>query len=140
MYRVIRAGILYFENSMRGCKGRYDLIKPLMLLVDTSKFKEAKNNNLDIYKNLCDIIGKIRDLYLTGEDRYHHFGMLLEELFILGFDVKDMKRENTTSESVLKDEVDLLIQFLSFKYSSDEFDNKTGVHDAKTNEYIFIQP
>ena len=140
MYRVVRAGILYFENNMRESKGRYNIIGPLMLLVDTSKFKQEKIIKSELYLNLCDIIAEIRKLFLTGEDKYHHFGMLLEELIVLGFDVRDMKNEKTSNENILKDQVDLLLQFLSFRYASDEFDNKIGVHDIKTNEFIFMQP
>lgn len=66
--------------------------------------------------------------------------MLLKELQIPGFDVEGIKPSNNTDKARLKDEIDLLLQFLAFGYPFDEYDNKTGVHDAKTGRFIFIQP
>jgi len=140
MYRVVRASTLYYENYMRESKARYELIKPFMLLVDSAEFYTAKKGNTMDYLNLCDIIDKMRELHSGGKPLYHHFGMLLEELQILGFDVKSMRISGTTVESKLNDQIDLLLQFLAFRYPFDEFDNKTGVHDLNTDEYIFVQP
>ena len=111
-----------------------------MLLVDTSKFKKAKKNMSLEYLDLCNVIVEIRKLFLKGEDKYHHFGMLLEELSVLGFDIDKMENIKVANEYILKDQVDLLLQFLSFRYPSEEFDNKIGVHNIKTNEFIFEQP
>ena len=140
MYRVLRASILYYENHMRGCKGRYDIIKPLILLVDSSKFKEAKEKATSEYLNLCGIILRMKELYLTGEDKYHHFGMLLNELQVLGFDVENMLQAESINENALKEQVDLILQFLAFRYPFDDYDNRIGVHDKKINEFIFYQP
>lgn len=140
MYRVVRASILYYENHMRGSKGRYELIKPFMLLVDSKEFLEAKRQRTEDYLNLCDIISEMRALFFTGESKYHHFDMLLNELDILGFDIKTVRAQNVTSRAVLKEQIDLLLQFLAFRYPFDEYDNKTGVHDSSTNEFIFVQP
>jgi len=125
---------------MFGCKGRYDLIKPFMLLTGTKKLNKAKENITLEYLNLCDIVIKMKELYLTGSDLYHHFGMLLNELQILGFKVDDMVYSGRTADDVIKEQIDLLLQFLSFRYPFDEYDNKIGVHDIKTNKFIFIQP
>lgn len=140
MYRVIRASILYFENFMKSSKARYSLIEPFMLLTDSKKFKGSKERMMSDYLNLCDIISRMRVLYSTGGTQYHHFDMLLKELQVLGFDVNNMEAANITDEDKLKEQIDLLLQFLAFRYPFDEYDNKTGVHDMKTNEFIFIQP
>lgn len=140
MYRVVRASTLYYENFMRQSKARYELIKPFMLLVDSASFRDSQKSGSMDYLNLCDIICRMRELYSSGEPLYHHFGMLLEELQVLGFDVNRMRISGTTEESKLKDQMDLLLQFLAFRYPFDEFDNKVGVHDIDTGRYIFLQP
>lgn len=140
MYRVVRASILYYENHMRGSGCRYELIQPFLLLVSTNHFKSAKMEKTNDYLNLCDIIGKMKILYLTGESQYHHFDMLLKELDVLGFDVNDMNAAGVTHDDKLKDQIDLLLQFLAFRYPFDEYDNRTGIHDSKVSEFVFVQP
>ncbi len=140
MYRVVMASTLYYENFMRQSKTRYGLIRPFMLLVDSARFRDSQKSVSADYLNLCDIIGRMRELYQSGESIYHHFGMLLEELQILGFAVRDMSATGTTEAGRLKDQIDLLLQFLAFRYPFDEFDNKVGVHDINTGKYIFVQP
>ncbi|MCG8499826.1 MAG: hypothetical protein MJB12_05390 [Firmicutes bacterium] len=140
MYRVVRASTLYYENFMRGTKSRYNLVKPFLLLVDTTVFEKAKAKMTEDYLNLCDIVTKMKALYVTGESQYHHFGMLLKEFQILGFDVNAMKASNATPTDRLKDQIDLLLQFLSYRYPFDEYDNKIGVHDLETDQFIFVQP
>lgn len=140
MYRVVRASTLYYENYMRQSKARYELIKPFMLLVDSARFRDSQKSCSMDYLNLCDIIYRMRELYSSGEPLYHHFGMLMEELQILGFNINSMKISGTTDEGKLKDQIDLLLQFLAFRYPFDEFDNKVGIHDIDTDRYVFIQP
>lgn len=140
MYRVFRASALYYEYHMRGAKGRYEWVKPFMLLTDTAAFIKAKKTRSENYLNLCDILGRMKELYHTGEEKYHHFQMLLQEFQILGFDLHDILPEETTDEERLKAQIDLLLQFLSFRYCFDAFDNKTGTHDTIKNTFIFIQP
>lgn len=140
MYRVVRASILYYYNNMKGAGSRYELIKPYILLINTKQFREAQLKETREYKNLCDIIAKMKHLYDTREAIYHHFGMLLQELEILGFSIKNIKEYGTTPPDVLKDQIDLLLQFLAYRYPFDEYDNKTGTHYYKTNEWIFEQP
>ena len=140
MYRVVRASILYYDNNMRNTGVRHGLIKPFLLLTDTKKFNEAKKEKTKGYQNLCDIIMQMRELYATEKAIYHHFGMLLEELDILGFSIDNIKEEGMTSAETLKDQVDLLLQFLAYRYPFDEYDNKTGTHYYKTNKWIFEQP
>lgn len=140
LYRVVRASILYFEDNMKESRARYDLIKPFMLLVDSSKFKEAKEKKTEDYRNICDILKKMNDLYVTGEAKYHHFNMLLSELKVLGFDINYTEVFNTTCDDRLNAQISLLQQFLAFRYPFDQYDNKTGVHDAVTGNFIFIQP
>ena len=140
MYRVLRAGILYFDDNMKDCRGRYELVRPLKLLVHTSDFNDAREKKTEDYFNLCDIISRMRELYLTGEARYHHFEMLLNELQVLGFDISDVDFSKTTNDGKLKDQIDLILQFLAFRYPADAYDNKVGTHDVKTKQFIFIQP
>lgn len=140
MYRVVRASILYFDDHMKSSHARHKLIEPMMLLTDSKKFNDAKETMSHQYLFLCDIINEIRRLYLTGDARYHHFGMLLGELQVLGFDVDSMERANRTPDDILKDRIDLLLQFLAYKYPFDSYDNKIGVHDPVTNSFIFSQP
>jgi hypothetical protein len=84
----------------------------------------------------------MREYFDTGEAKYHHFDMLIKELKVIGFDIDDTDTSavNVTPPEKLNGQIDLLLQFLSFRYCFDEFDDRTGVHDAKTNEFIFIQP
>ncbi len=140
MYRVVRASTLYYNEYMKDSKSRYGLITPFLLLVDSRKYDLAKRNMSPEYLNLCDIVSKMKELYMTGESKYHHFNMLLDELQILGFDLQGVKAAHVTQKELLKDQIDLLLQFLSFRYPFEEFDNRIGVHDIKTNEFIFIQP
>lgn len=140
MYRVFRASTLYYEHHMRGAKGRYELVKPFMLLTDTADFRRAKRTRSEEYLNLCDIIVRMKELYQTGEEKYHHFQMLLQEFQILGFDLHDTLPKKITDEDRLKAQIDLLLQFLSFRYNFDAFDNKTGTHDPISNTFIFVQP
>jgi hypothetical protein len=140
MYRVVRASILYYEKYMRGTNSRYNLIKPFMLLTSVSEFNIAKENKTDDYLNLCDIIYKMNDLALRDEDKYHHIKMLLSELHILGFNVCSTESAYVSSDELIREQIDLLLQFFAFRYPFDEFDNKTGVHDINSNKFIFIQP
>ena len=140
MYRVVRASVLYYEEYMRQSKARYNLIKPFMLLVSSQKFKEEKKALTKAYLNLCDIVSKMRSLYNTGKSQYHHFDMLLKELQVLGFNVDEMEAAHITNAEKLDEQISLLLQFLAFRYPFDEYDNKIGVHDLKTNTFIFVQP
>jgi hypothetical protein len=140
MYRIVRASILYYEDYMKGSGLRYELIKPFMLLTSRERFLKAKENSTTDYFILCDIVSNMRSLYNTGKPLYHHFDMLLKELQILGFEVDSLKSANITDKNRLKDQVDLLLQFLAFRYPFDIYDNKTGVHDTETNKFIFVQP
>lgn len=121
-------------------RSRDEIVKPLLLLTDSRSFNEAKAKKTKEYNFLCDIIAKMRVLYLSGESIYHHFAMLLQELQVLGFAVDSMEAVNCTDEHHLKDEIDLLLQFLAFRYPFDEYDNKIGVHDPETNQFLFSQP
>lgn len=140
MYRVVRASILYYENHMRGSKYRHDLIRPFMLLVDSNRFMNAKEMVTEEYLNLCDIVSEMKSLFLSGDSKYHHFDMLLKELQVLGFDVEGMSTQNVSDEDIKKSQIGLMHEFISFRYPFDEFDNKTGIHDYKTNEFVFVQP
>lgn len=140
MYRIVRASILYYEAHMKASTVRYELVKPMLLLIDSSKFNEAKEKMTNEYIGLCDIVSEMRKLYLTGEGMFHHFGMLLGELQTLGFDVDGMRSFNRTDADTLKDQIDLMLQFLAYRYPFDEYDNKIGVHDPATNKFIFSQP
>lgn len=139
MYRVLRASILFYDEHMKQTS-RHELIRPFLLLVDTKRYKHAKRNKTKDYLNLCDIISQMRSLYSTGEAKYHHFDMLLKELAILGFDTSCAQPENATQADVLKDQIDLLLQFLAFRYPFDRYDNRIGVHNIETGEFIFVQP
>lgn len=140
MYRVLKASTLYFDKYMRDSNGRHKLNEPFMLLTSTDKFRQAKKQRSKEYLNLCDIIAKMRECFNTGEAKYHHFDMLIKELQIIGFDIDDSytSTAGVTHPEKLKEQINLLLQYLSFRYCFDEFDDKTGVHDAKTNEFIFI--
>jgi len=140
MYRIVRASVLYFEKYMKESKGRYELIKPFMLLTDSTLFRKEKETQSDEYLNMCDIIMKMRELYSENNEKYHHFDMLTKELQILGFNISDVASANITTPERLEEQINLLQQFLSFRYNFDEFDNKTGSHDTKTNKFIFVQP
>jgi hypothetical protein len=142
MYRVFRASTLYYEKNMRGVRGRYDLIKPYVLLTDTSLFNASKNSNSYEYIELIAIIKKMKELLDTGKDEYHHFDMLLKEFEILGFKIDSLNhyRNKKIDEERTKEQISLLLQFLSFRYPFDEYDNKTGVHNIIQNKFIFIQP
>ncbi|MCR4437229.1 MAG: hypothetical protein NUV41_15630 [Eubacteriales bacterium] len=139
MYRVLRASILFYDEHMKQTS-RHELIRPFLLLVDTKRYQYAKEHKTADYLNLCDIISKMRSLYSTGEAKYHHFDMLLKELYILGFDISCVQPGNITHADVLKDQIDLLLQFLAFRYPFDRYDNRIGVHDIETGEFIFVQP
>lgn len=139
MYRVVRASILYYEKNMQGAKSRYGLILPFMLLTRLERFKTSKKNSTPAYRNLCDIVHYMRKLYNSNEDKYHHFDMLLNELEVLGFDFSNTAQYNTPQDK-LDSQISLLLQFLSYRYAFDAYDNKTGCHDLNTNQYIFIQP
>lgn len=140
MYRIVRASILSYENYMKGTEARYGLIRPYLLLISRERFFGEKSAGTIDYLNLCDIISKMKQLYLTGEAKYHHFNMLLQELSVLGFDIDDIKASGVTDELKMKDQIDMLLQFLSFRYNFDAYDNQTGVHNIKTGEFIFVQP
>ncbi|MDO8609280.1 MAG: hypothetical protein Q7R95_01910, partial [bacterium] len=138
--RVFRASVLYYENHMKKSKSRYELIKPLALLVNCHDFLSAVEKTSKEYMNLCDIVYEMKRLYLSEVSKFHHFGMLLKELQVLGFDVEGMCHWNISDVDVLKSQIDLILEFLAFRYPFDEFDNKTGIHDFRTNEFVFIQP
>jgi hypothetical protein len=143
MYRIFRASTLYYENYMKDAGYRYRIIKPLMLLTSTMEFSKAKENNTPEYISLKLLINEIQRLSQLNEDRYHHFEYFLNELYTLGFRLDEMPNSIKTSDSrkeIIKDQIDLILQFFAGRYPYDEFDNKSGSHDIKNNKFIFIQP
>lgn len=140
MYRIVRASIQCYDEYMNGAGVRHKLVIPFLLLVSLNRFHEEKARGTDAYGNLCDIVDRMATLFHTGNAIYHHFDMLLGELQVLGFAIREMEPPHTTNPEKLREQIDLLLQFLAYRYPFDAYDNKTGVHNPKTNEFIFIQP
>lgn len=140
MYRIVRASILYYQEFMRDSGVRYGLVAPYVLWIHVDRYLEERACGTDAYANLSDIVGRMKDLFQTGDPRYHHFGMLLGELQVLGFDMRDMVPARTTDPETLREQIDLLLQFLASRYPFDAYDNHIGVHDPTTGSYFFVQP
>jgi len=140
MYRIVRASIQYYDDFMKGAGARHKLVAPLLLLVSLNRFEEERVRGTAAYINLCDLVDRMKELFMSGQTRYHHFGMLLGELQALGFAIPDMLPSHITDPETLREQIDPLLQFLASRYPYDAYDNKTGVHNPKSNEFIFIQP
>ena len=116
MYNVVRESSLYYKQIMDGEGYRESLISPFILITDLEKYHEAKKNNQIAYGSLCDIICRMKELYDTGDEKYHGFGNFLRELEDVGFDINNMKIQNVTGEEILKDQIELMRMFMCFKY------------------------
>lgn len=140
MYRIVRASIQYYDDFMRDSGVRHQLVIPFTLWVHLDRFQEEKAQRTEAYSNLCDIVDQMKKLFLTSAPQYHHFDMLLGELQALGFNILDMAPAYSTATEKLREQIDLLLQFLACRYPFDEYDNRIGVHDLETNTFVFIQP
>ncbi len=140
MYRIVRASIQYYDDFMKGSGARHALIAPYVLWIHVDRFLEEKERGTDAYTNLSDIVDRMKTLFRTGDPRYHHFEMLLGELQVLGFDMNGMVPARTTDPEMLREQIDLLLQFLASRYPFDPYDSRIGVHDPATGSFYFHQP
>ncbi|MDP4182926.1 MAG: hypothetical protein Q8942_17800 [Bacillota bacterium] len=116
MYNMVKKSILFYKNIMFGTGYRDNLIDPFMLITDIKKYYVAKNESALSYRNLCDVVYKMRELYNTGEDKYHAFGNFLREVEDAGFDLDTIMPQNVTEDSKLEDQMELIRMLLCFKY------------------------
>ena len=118
MYNVVKRSSIHYKNIMQGEGYRESLIEPFILLTDTEIYYEAKRKNEKTYKNLCDIICRMKELHYTGEDKYHAFANYLREVEDAGFDINDMEFQNITESIRLDDQIELMRMLMCFKYCS----------------------
>jgi hypothetical protein len=140
MYRIVRASILYYDAYMKGAGTRHVLVKPYTLWIHRERFIAEKAQKTEAYANLCDIVDRMKRMYETGKPQFHHFGMLLEELQVLGFETQSMEPLHVTDPDKLREQLDLLLQFLASRYPFDAYDNHIGIHDLRTRTFVFEQP
>jgi hypothetical protein len=116
IYNIVKKSSIHYKELMCGEAYRENLIDPILLITDTEKYYGAKKSNDLIYKNLCDIVFRMKELYNTGEDKYHAFGNYLREVEDAGFDINAMKAQNTTGNAKLHDQIELIRMLMCFKY------------------------
>jgi len=116
MYNMVKRSIVFYESIMSETGYRHNLIDPFLLITDTKLYYNAKNRNSLSYKNLCDIVYKMKELYNTGEDKYHAFANFLREVEDEGFDLDNMVLQNITDSSKLEDQIELMRMLICFKY------------------------
>lgn len=103
VYNMVKESSINYKYLMQGEGYRESLIDPILLLTDVEKYYEAKINETSTYKNLCDIIYRMKKLYYRGEDKYHAFGNFLREADDAGFNINEMKPQNITENAKLND-------------------------------------
>ena len=118
MYNLVNQSIVYYKNIMQGEGYRERLADALLLITDTKKYYEAKENKDSVYRNLCDIVYRMKELYSTGEDKYHHFSNFLREVEDAGYDINAMEAQNVTESTKLNDQIELIMMLMCFRYHS----------------------
>ena len=116
MYKLVKESSMFYKHLMKEDAYRGSLVEPFLLLEDVEKFYEAKEKHSTQYKNLCDIITKMKALYDSGDGRYHSFANFLREAEDEGFDIEAMDKINVTEKERLNDQIELIRMFMSFKY------------------------
>ena len=120
MYELVRRSSKHYKEIMKGAGYRESLVDPILLLSDLHMFNMAKENADDDFMNLCVLIHRIKELYDSGDERYHAFGNYLREVEDTGFDIKDMLMIQAPDLMKLEDQVELIRMFMSFRYCPDE--------------------
>jgi len=118
MYNLVIESSIFFKELIKEDLYRRGLVEPILLLKDTRIFLEAKENRSTTYENLCEIISQMKNLYNSGDENYHPFANFLREVEDEGFEIDAMNRMNITEENKLKDQIELIRMFMSFKYCS----------------------
>ncbi len=116
MYNMVKESSMSYQRLMDQKDYRGKLVKPFHLLNDIEDFAKARKSDDSTYKNLCDLICEMKKLYKTGDVKYHPFDNFLREVEDAGFDINNIKASNTTDSSVLRDQIELMRMFMSFKY------------------------
>lgn len=116
-YNLVKESSIHYKEMMHGEGYRESLIDPILLITDKKNYYSAKDSNNSIFKNLCDIVCKMKELYNSGEDNYHSFGNFLRELEDAGFDINNLDAQNVTESSKLHDQIELIRMLMCFKYA-----------------------
>jgi hypothetical protein len=110
MYKIFTKNLEGFKHLFAGDE-RISLIPTLELLSNVNFFNENKKNNTKEYQNLYAVYKKI--LKLRNTDKYHSFGMFLNELYLQYFDFEEPSATNLQDKPEIIDcKFDLLFQFM----------------------------
>lgn len=120
MYDLVRKSSLYYKEIMKDAGYRENLVDPILLVSDLSLFNKAKKNCDADYLNLYSLIRLMKELYNSGDERYHAFGNYLREAENIGFIINDISLQQKSDIMRLNDQVELMRMFMSFKYCPDD--------------------
>lgn len=110
MYKVLKKNLEGFEKYFEN-EERIKLAKPLFLLKNIDLFNNHKFENTFEYQNLYILILKAIELKQTN--KYHSFGMLLNELYLQCFDFTAEKpMDIDINADILDYQISLLHQFM----------------------------
>ena len=116
MYNLVVESSLFYKDLMKDDFYRKSLVEPILLLKDVGTFVEAKENHSTTYENLCEIITQMKDLYNSGNENYHAFANFLRETEDEGIEVEAMDKIKKNEEEKIKDQIELIRMFMTFKY------------------------
>lgn len=116
MYRLVKESSIYYKSLMSEDSYRKSLVEPLILLIDIDKFNKAKESQNTEFINLCELISKMKKLHASGDERFHNFANFLREVEDEGFDIGTMDCADVPESEKLKDQIELIRMFMSFKY------------------------
>ncbi len=71
MYNLLRESTLYYASKQKERGYRESLIEPFILIANINICKQAKKDNDIRYQQLCDLLIKMKELYETGNVKYH---------------------------------------------------------------------
>jgi hypothetical protein len=116
MYKIFVKNLAGFSKIFKDDE-RLVIARPLYLLEDLELFNQNQQNNTEQYQNLYAIIEKVREL--RDSQKYHCFGMFLQELYLQCFDFKQPSNNNVRiNEDIFSSQLSLLYQFMFPAYYS----------------------
>ncbi len=111
MYSIFVKNLDGFEKMFKDNE-RLNLAKPLYILRNKSIFDIHKKQNSQQYQNLYRIIQRAKKL--KDDEKYHFFGMFLNELYLQYIEVDEASTQVDlqVDDNVLEYQVSLLYQFM----------------------------
>ena len=116
VYNLVKESTLFYKSKQKEKDYRASLIEPFMLITDINIFEKAKKDNDIIYQQLCSLLIKMKELYQTGQVKYHPFNNFLRELESAGFEINYNEKYNVHSKDKLYDQIELMRMFMCFRY------------------------